>query len=71
MYEVITFEEGQEVNRFQTTSEKEVKTEYTKSLEGNCAVRVFEDGIKMSYEKSNSLFGSVNRRFYYGNTKRK
>ena len=62
MYEVITYEEGQEVNRFQTSSKKEVQAEYAKSVVGNCAVRIFKDGVKLSYEKSNSMFGNLKGR---------
>lgn len=56
-YKVLTYNMGRVVNTLHTESIKEVRQEYSKSNTGNVAVRVWKDGKKLPYIKSNSLFG--------------
>ena len=67
-YKVVTYNMGRIENILHTDSAKEVTREYSKSNTGSVAVRVWMDGKKLPYIKSNSLFGQgYKEHMQYGN----
>jgi hypothetical protein len=55
-YHLVTYSSGMVVAEDDTQSKRAAERIYGQSQYGNCAVRVWRDGIKLTYGQSNRLF---------------